>query len=114
MPRGRSQRFRYRRRPEGRTRVILGSCATEEPQILEVFRKVWPNRFLKSNTYLDFVDCLIVFGAFISRKAGVFTNKEAVVVALEETLRYGMFLGTLAGTYVSVDEVIAALGGHKR
>ncbi|RRT46553.1 hypothetical protein B296_00038076 [Ensete ventricosum] len=49
-----------------------------------------------------------------ARKAGVFTNKEAVVVALEETLRYGIFLGTLAGTYVSVDEVIAAMGGHRR
>ncbi|CAL9110573.1 unnamed protein product [Musa textilis] len=49
-----------------------------------------------------------------ARKEGVFTNKEAVVVALEETMRYGIFLGTLAGTYVSVDEVITALGGHKR
>ncbi|THU49581.1 hypothetical protein C4D60_Mb06t11050 [Musa balbisiana] len=49
-----------------------------------------------------------------ARKAGVFTNEEAVVLALKETLRYGLFLGTFAGAYVSVDEVIAAFGGHRR
>jgi hypothetical protein len=42
------------------------------------------------------------------------TNEEAAVLALKETLRYGMFLGTFAGTYVSVDECIAALWGRKR
>jgi hypothetical protein len=42
------------------------------------------------------------------------TNEEAVVLALKETLRYGMFLGTFAGSYVSVDECIAALWGRKR
>jgi hypothetical protein len=42
------------------------------------------------------------------------TNEEAVVLALKETLRYGFFLGTFAGTYVSVDECIAALWGRKR
>ena len=42
------------------------------------------------------------------------SNEEAVVLALKETLRYGMFLGTFAGTYVSVDECIAALWGRKR
>lgn len=41
------------------------------------------------------------------------TNEEAVVLALKETVRYGMFLGTFAGTYVSVDECIAALWGRK-
>ncbi|XP_010267822.1 PREDICTED: uncharacterized protein LOC104604930 isoform X2 [Nelumbo nucifera] len=42
------------------------------------------------------------------------SNREAVVVAIKETLRYGLFLGTFAGTFVSVDECIAALGGHRR
>lgn len=37
-----------------------------------------------------------------------------LVMALKETLRYGLFLGTFAGTFVSVDEIIAALGGHRR
>jgi hypothetical protein len=31
------------------------------------------------------------------------TNEEAVVLAVKETVRYGMFLGTFAGRYVSVD-----------
>lgn len=42
------------------------------------------------------------------------TNSEAIVTALKETLRYGLFLGTFAGTFVSVDEIIASLGGHRR
>ena len=42
------------------------------------------------------------------------TNSEAIVRSLKETLRYGLFLGTFAGTFVSVDEIIAALGGHRR
>ncbi|KAF9616087.1 hypothetical protein IFM89_028553 [Coptis chinensis] len=42
------------------------------------------------------------------------SNGEAVVVACKETLRYGLFLGSFAGTFVSVDECIAALGGHRR
>lgn len=37
-----------------------------------------------------------------------------LILALKETLRYGLFLGTFAGTFVSVDEIIAALGGHRR
>ncbi|KAJ6793080.1 Uncharacterized protein M6B38_112675 [Iris pallida] len=49
-----------------------------------------------------------------SRKAGAITNDEAVEAAVRETLRYGLFLGTFAGTFVSVDELISALGGHKR
>lgn len=48
------------------------------------------------------------------RKAELFSNREAIVIALKETLRYGLFLGTFAGTFVSVDEIIAALGGHRR
>ncbi|XP_022773147.1 transmembrane protein 135 homolog isoform X2 [Durio zibethinus] len=35
-------------------------------------------------------------------------------MAIKETLRYGLFLGTFSGTYVSVDEIIGALGGHNR
>lgn len=37
-----------------------------------------------------------------------------LIMALKETLRYGLFLGTFAGTFVSVDEIVAALGGHRR
>lgn len=48
------------------------------------------------------------------RKEIVVTNGEVIVTALKETLRYGLFLGTFAGTFVSMDEVIAALGGHRR
>ncbi|XP_042490401.1 uncharacterized protein LOC122070333 [Macadamia integrifolia] len=48
------------------------------------------------------------------RKPGVIPNSEAIVIALKETLRYGLFLGTFAGTFVSVDECIASLGGYRR
>ncbi|KAM5575710.1 hypothetical protein ABKV19_014581 [Rosa sericea] len=48
------------------------------------------------------------------RSEGAITNNEAIVTALKETLRYGLFLGTFAGTFVSVDEIIASLGGHRR
>lgn len=48
------------------------------------------------------------------RKAGSMTNEEALITALKETGRYGMFLGTFAGTFASVDELIAAIWGHKR
>ncbi|KAL6179899.1 hypothetical protein ACLB2K_046570 [Fragaria x ananassa] len=48
------------------------------------------------------------------RTKGAITNNEAIVTALKETLRYGLFLGTFAGTFVSVDEIIAYLGGHRR
>ncbi|PKI52742.1 hypothetical protein CRG98_026863 [Punica granatum] len=47
-------------------------------------------------------------------KPELFSNREAIILALKETLRYGLFLGTFAGTFVSVDEIIAALGGHRR
>ncbi|CAD6209942.1 unnamed protein product [Miscanthus lutarioriparius] len=49
-----------------------------------------------------------------SRKTGAMTNEEAVVLAVKETVRYGLFLGTFAGSYVSVDEYIAAVWGRKR
>lgn len=42
------------------------------------------------------------------------TNGEAIVMAVKETLRYGLFLGTFAGTFVSVDEIIGSLLGHRR
>ncbi|XP_040243475.1 uncharacterized protein [Aegilops tauschii subsp. strangulata] len=48
-----------------------------------------------------------------SRKAGAMTNDEAALLALKETVRYGMFLGTFAGAFASVDECIAALWGRK-
>lgn len=48
------------------------------------------------------------------RKAGSISNEEALKTALKETWRYGMFLGTFAGTFASVDELIAAIWGHKR
>ncbi|KAK9110694.1 hypothetical protein Sjap_018754 [Stephania japonica] len=48
------------------------------------------------------------------RRGGVVMNGEAIGVAVKETLRYGLFLGSFAGTFVSVDEFIAALGGKHR
>ncbi|KAG6551942.1 hypothetical protein Mapa_006559 [Marchantia paleacea] len=42
------------------------------------------------------------------------SNADAVVLALKETLRYGLFLGTFAGGFCSVDEAIATLGGPQR
>lgn len=42
------------------------------------------------------------------------SSSEDLVFAIKETLRYGLFLGTFAGTFVSVDEIIATLGGHRR
>ncbi|MQM01271.1 hypothetical protein Taro_034022 [Colocasia esculenta] len=48
------------------------------------------------------------------RKPGSITNSEAILAALKDTLRYGLFLGTFAGTFVSLDELIAALWGQKR
>lgn len=49
-----------------------------------------------------------------ARKARAITNAEALVSAAKETLRYGLFLGTFAGTFVSVDELIAAIWGHRK
>lgn len=53
-------------------------------------------------------------GLSLFRKEIVVSNSEAIVTALKETLRYGLFLGTFAGTFVSMDELIAAVGGHRR
>ncbi|KAL0313949.1 UNVERIFIED_CONTAM: hypothetical protein Sangu_2239300 [Sesamum angustifolium] len=54
-------------------------------------------------------------GEFIQRLKVEMTSTSAdVILALKETLRYGLFLGTFAGTFVSVDEIVSALGGHRR
>lgn len=42
------------------------------------------------------------------------SSSDDLTLAVKETIRYGLFLGTFAGTFVSVDEIIAALGGHRR
>lgn len=42
------------------------------------------------------------------------TNNQALLAALRETLRYGLFLGTFAGGFCTVEETIAALGGSRR
>lgn len=42
------------------------------------------------------------------------SSSDDVILAVKETLRYGLFLGTFAGTFVSVDEIVTALGGHRR
>ncbi|KAK1391475.1 Transmembrane protein like [Heracleum sosnowskyi] len=48
------------------------------------------------------------------KKVEMSTGREDIILAIKETLRYGLFLGTYAGTFVSVDELIAAVGGHHR
>ncbi|KAJ4952967.1 hypothetical protein NE237_029799 [Protea cynaroides] len=53
-------------------------------------------------------------GRSSSAKAGAVPNSEAIAIGIKETLRYGLFFGTFAGTFVSIDECIAALGGHRR
>ncbi|PIA52155.1 hypothetical protein AQUCO_01000200v1 [Aquilegia coerulea] len=53
-------------------------------------------------------------GSSSSRKVGMLSNEKAMIISAKETLRYGLFLGTFAGTFTSVDECIAALGGHSR
>lgn len=42
------------------------------------------------------------------------SSSDDIILALKETLRYGLFLGTFAGTFVSVDEIVSAWGGHRR
>ncbi|CAM6129357.1 unnamed protein product [Calypogeia fissa] len=42
------------------------------------------------------------------------SDAEAIRVALKETLRYGLFVGTFAGSFCTVDETIAAIGGGRR
>ncbi|KAE8723697.1 TRM112-like protein [Hibiscus syriacus] len=41
-----------------------------------------------------------------SRKVDSLSDSEAIMVGIKETLRYGLFLGTFSGTFVSVDEII--------
>ncbi|XP_024964197.1 uncharacterized protein LOC112504491 isoform X1 [Cynara cardunculus var. scolymus] len=48
------------------------------------------------------------------KKVQMASGGQDLILALKETIRYGLFLGTFAGTFVSVDELIAALGGHQR
>ncbi|XP_028771807.1 uncharacterized protein LOC114729035 [Neltuma alba] len=48
------------------------------------------------------------------RKEALKTNSEAIVTAVKESMSYGLFVGTFAGTFVSMDELIGALGGHRR
>ncbi|KAK8298244.1 hypothetical protein V6Z11_D05G240900 [Gossypium hirsutum] len=48
------------------------------------------------------------------KKVEAFSDKEAISMAIKETLRYGIFLGTFAGTFVYVDETVAACGGNHR
>ncbi|KAG9144386.1 hypothetical protein Leryth_017515 [Lithospermum erythrorhizon] len=47
-------------------------------------------------------------------KQEIASRSADVLLALKETLRYGLFLGAFAGTFVSVDEIITSLGGHRR
>ncbi|CAK9186422.1 unnamed protein product [Ilex paraguariensis] len=49
-----------------------------------------------------------------AKKVEMVSSSYDVILAIKETLRYGLFLGTFAGTFVSVDEIIAAWGGHRR
>lgn len=49
-----------------------------------------------------------------AKKVEMASSSEDLTLAVKETLRYGLFLGAFAGTYVSVDELIAAIGGHHR
>ncbi|KAM7518575.1 hypothetical protein LguiB_017537 [Lonicera macranthoides] len=49
-----------------------------------------------------------------AKKVDMASSSDDLILAVKETMRYGLFLGTFAGTFVSVDEIIAALGGHRR
>ncbi|KAL3514144.1 hypothetical protein ACH5RR_026861 [Cinchona calisaya] len=49
-----------------------------------------------------------------ARKMEMVSGSEDVILAVKETVRYGLFLGTFAGTFVSVDEIVTAVGGHRR
>nr|XP_043617460.1 uncharacterized protein LOC122589258 [Erigeron canadensis] len=43
----------------------------------------------------------------------VASSAKDLVLALKETVRYGLFLHTFAETFVPLDELIVALGGHE-
>ncbi|XP_055836089.1 uncharacterized protein LOC129904556 [Solanum dulcamara] len=49
-----------------------------------------------------------------AKEGQMVSSRDDVVLALKETLRYGLFLGTFSGTFVSVDEIVSACGGHRR
>ncbi|KAK9757557.1 hypothetical protein RND81_01G170500 [Saponaria officinalis] len=49
-----------------------------------------------------------------SRNGGGLSSSEEITSVIKETLRYGLFLGTFAGTFTSIDEFIASFGGHRR
>jgi hypothetical protein len=118
---GGSEGLRHRRRPQGRPRALLRPRPHPQPPLpqievshsrahkLDVLVRVF---FLGGLTALKLV--LVPWRAGECRKAGAMTNEEAVVLAVKETVRYGLFLGTFAGSYVSVDEYIAAVWGRKR
>ena len=57
---------------------------------------------------------VIVNSILLFRKMRMTSSSEDVILGLKETVRYGLFLGTFAGAFVSVDEIIATLGGHRR
>ncbi|KVH91311.1 hypothetical protein Ccrd_006663, partial [Cynara cardunculus var. scolymus] len=47
-----------------------------------------------------------------SQKVQMASGGQDLILALKETIRYGIFLGTFAGTFVSVDELIAGCFGR--
>lgn len=49
-----------------------------------------------------------------AKKTQMVSSSADMILAAKETLRYGLFLGAFAGTFVSVDELISSLGGHRR
>ncbi|XP_021740201.1 uncharacterized protein LOC110706581 isoform X1 [Chenopodium quinoa] len=48
------------------------------------------------------------------KKVSNVSSSEEILSVIKETLRYGLFLGVFAGTFSSVDEIVATLGGHRR
>ncbi|XP_021837677.2 uncharacterized protein [Spinacia oleracea] len=48
------------------------------------------------------------------RKVSGVSSSEEILLVIKETLRYGLFLGSFAGIFSSVDEIVAAIGGHRR
>ncbi|XP_021775266.1 uncharacterized protein LOC110739120 isoform X2 [Chenopodium quinoa] len=48
------------------------------------------------------------------KKVSDVSSSEEILSVIKETLRYGLFLGVFAGTFSSVDEIVATLGGHRR
>ncbi|KAL6902092.1 hypothetical protein ACP4OV_004968 [Aristida adscensionis] len=65
---------------------------------------------------LALLSALLRLRALLSRRStsAAAADADAVWRAVKETVRHGLFLGAFAGSYVSVDEGIAAVWGHKR